>query len=61
MGNEQHGERLAALETEMKNVKEAQKTIFAKLDEQTKQIYKAIGGMTVIILVAELLLAFLRH
>lgn len=60
MGNEQHGERIAGLEARVKIIEEAQKTIFAKLDEQTKQIYRALGALGAVIVVAELVIAIFK-
>ena len=55
------GERIAVLETKMDNLEKQQEKVVEKLDEQTKQIYKALGALAAVIVIVELVIAFIKH
>lgn len=56
-----NGERIAILETEMKTVKEGIEKITTKLDDQTKKLYYALGGVAGVITVVEIALKLSEH
>lgn len=53
-------QRVAVLETEMKSVKEFQEEYKKEMKEQTKQIYKGLGALGALLIVAELVMAYVK-
>lgn len=54
------GERVAILETEMKNIKDGFEVIRKELTDQTKKLYYALGGVAAAVILSEVVLKLLE-